>query len=76
MILNNPNGNNVAPCPLCRERGFLKFEVPILRNSIFMYEIEIDDCPLCEAYGLVEIKEDTKDERGATDNREGDFHSW
>ena len=76
MILNNPHGNNVTTCPLCKEKGFLKFEVPVLRRSVFRYEIQIDDCPLCEAYGLIEIKEDTRDEHRETDNTEGDLHSW
>ena len=74
MMFNNPNGNSVSTCPVCLEDGILKFEVVVLKDKIFKRETRIDDCPLCDAFGYIEIIEDKRNEHRTRDNREGDIH--
>ena len=74
MMMFNPYGNNVASCPLCQQKGILKFVVPVLRDKVFKYEVEIDDCPLCDGDAFVEIKDDKDDDR-RTGNPEGNIHT-
>jgi hypothetical protein len=74
MMLHNPNGNSVVSCPLCENNGILRFVVPTLCGVVFKNKIEIDDCPLCDGWGMVELKTETNDNRRA-DNPERDIHT-
>ena len=75
MMFNNPNGNSVNSCPLCNQNGILKFVVPVLRDKMIKYEEVIDDCPVCEGWGFIEIKKETDVNSRTTDNPEGDIHT-
>lgn len=74
MMFNNPNGNSVCSCPLCNEEGILTFVMPVLMNKVFKYKEIEDQCPICEGWGMIEIKEE-KDEHRTTDNSAGDIHT-
>jgi len=74
MMFYNPNGNSVCSCPLCNETGILTFVEPVLMNKVFKYKEIEDECPICEGWGLVEIKDD-KDEHRTTNNPARDIHS-
>ena len=73
MKLNKPNGNIISKCPVCKEAGILKFDIIVLKDKYFQYEKKIEDCPLCNAFGYIEVIED-KNEQRIGDNKEGDIY--
>lgn len=59
-------------CPLCRGEGTLLFWTPMLRKDFFVFEERTEDCPLCDAYGHVQIIQDHEHQR--TNRKKGNIH--
>ena len=67
---------NLVDCPVCEhssQPGIIKYFGYAFKNHMIVYKEKVDDCPLCDAYGRIQITE-TTDVSRRSNTGEGDFH--
>lgn len=47
---------DVCECPLCQGKGIVKYFKPKLKGIVIKNVTVVDDCPLCFAFGVIEVK--------------------